>query len=133
MDSEDIQITGLDSAQSPTEQSVENPDRVGEEGSTMPADQLQQVSEWMRSRYIDEDYLAIWSRRCSLGFYPNKECDRETLFWLAAYPAVAALRLGSHKNYLAETCIGQARMLIKPYHESQASIVAEIDRRLPRD
>ena len=85
---------------------------AGDEGSTMPAEQLLLVSEWMYSRYIDEEYSAIWLRRCSLGFYPNKECGRRTLFWLAAYPAIAARQLGLQRDWLAETCVGQARMFV---------------------
>ncbi|MGA2837415.1 MAG: hypothetical protein ABSF84_12535 [Acidimicrobiales bacterium] len=99
----------------------------------MAADELEEISAWMHDRFVEEDYRAIWMRRCSLGAYPNKECSREALFWLAAYPAIVALRKGLYHDWLAVTCIGQARMLVDPHDELQMSFVSEIDQRFPRD
>jgi hypothetical protein len=77
---------------------------VGKEGAGMSNGQIAEIQAWMRNRFDVGDYETIWHRRLALGYALSGDgIETETWFWINAFPALSALRLGEKDHPFVAT------------------------------
>jgi hypothetical protein len=105
----------------------------GKEGASMTGPDIEATGAWVADRFAAGDYEAVWHRRLELGLgLSGDKVDTETWFWLNAYSALAALRLGAKDHPLVSTAAGfadQAYRQLSIPNDQVREAMAEINER----
>jgi hypothetical protein len=98
------------------------------------------LAAWMRREFEAGHHQAVWEHRLHLGYeFGQQDLGDRDWFWLNAYPALAALRIGvkadssspfsgQHHPFVA-TCAGYADQVHRGLGEDAARANAEISER----
>jgi len=85
---------------------------------------------WMREEWRARERRTIWEQRVALGYQlVQGPATQNQWFWINAFPAMAALRIGLKEHPLVATFAGMAENILDPDNEGQQKAVDDIRKR----
>lgn len=104
-------------------QAISDAPPAGSEGADMSGADIAEIQAWMGDRFAAGDYEATWHRRLALGYGLSGDgVETETWFWVNAFPALSALRLGEKDHPFVATSAGFADEAYRKLSEQSSPV-----------